>query len=170
MGVSTIDGTLEEAVLKRVRRNIRIYERLTFRLRDGSSKSVAKAVVDTPVAEKLLPGTSGRFYLYTAIDHRGVHGVRDDAGRSVFGFPKNNEKIMLVMIPLLTLWVGAALIFFGGIPILPTIILVLSVPFFFLYRNTRLQAQRQFDADSGYAPVGAAGPAPPLAAESAIGA
>lgn len=168
MGVSTIDGTLEEAVLKRVRRNIRIYERLTFRLRDGSSKSVAKAVVDTPVAEKLLPGTSGRFYLYTAIDHRGVHGVRDDSGGSVYGYPKNNEKIMMVMIPLLTLWVGAALIFFGGIPILPTVILVLSVPFFFLYRNTRLQAQRQFDSDSGYVPAAAA--SPPLAAEPAVGA
>lgn len=167
MGVSTIDGTLEEAVLKRVRRNIRIYERLTFRLRDGSSKSVAKAVVDAPVAEKLLPGTSGRFYLYTAIDHRGVHGVRSDSGGSVFGYPKNNEKIMLVMIPLLTLWVGAALIFLGGIPILPSIILVLSVPFFFLYRNTRLQAQRQFDSDSGYAPAAAP---PPLAGEPAVGA
>ena len=165
MGVSTIDGTLEEAVLKRVRRNIRVFERLTFRLRDGTTKSVAKAVVDAPVAERLVPGTSGRFYLYTAIDHRGVHGVRADDGQSVYGYPKNNEKIMLVMIPLLTAWVAAALVFLGGIPILPSIILVLSVPFYFIYRNTRLQAQRQYEGDS--APPSAA---PPLAAEPAVGA
>ena len=163
MGVSTIDGTLEEAVLKRVRRNIRVYERLTFRLRDGSSKSVAKAVVDQSVADKLLPGTSGRFYLYTAVDHRGLHGIRDDSGGAVFGYPTNNEKAMMVMIPLLTAWVAVALIFFGGIPILPTIILLISIPFFFVYRNTRIQARRQFDSDS-------AAPRAPLAAEPAVGA
>ena len=163
MGVSTIDGTLEEAVLKRVRRNIRVFERLTFRLRDGTTKSVAKAVVDAPVAERLVPGTSGRFYLYTAVDHRGVHGVRADDGQSVFGYPKNNEKIMLVMIPLLTVWILIGIAMIQDAPLLPTILLLLSIPFYFLYRNTRLQAQRQYEADS------ARPPAAPLAAEPAVG-
>lgn len=165
MGVSTIDGTLEEAVLKRVRRNIRIFERLTFRLRDGTTKSVAKAVVDAPVADRLVPGTSGRFYLYTAVDHRGVHGVRADDGQSVFGYPKNNEKIMLVMIPLLTVWILIGIAMIQDAPLLPTILLLLSIPFYFLYRSTRLQAQRQYEADSARAPS-----APPLAAEPAVGA
>ena len=164
MGVSTIDGTLEEAVLKRVRRNIRVFERLTFRLRDGTTKSVAKAVVDAPVAERLVPGTSGRFYLYTAIDHRGVHGVRADDGQSVYGYPKNNEKIMLVMIPLLVVWIAIGIAMIQDAPLLPTILLLLSVPFYFIYRNTRLQAQRQYDADSARPST------PPLAAEPAVGA
>ena len=38
------------------------------------------------------PGTSGRFYLYTAIDHRGIHGVRDDEGRSAFAFPRSTKR------------------------------------------------------------------------------
>lgn len=163
MGVSIIDGTLEEAVLKRVRRNIRVFERLTFRLRDGSTKSVAKAVVDAPVAERLVPGTSGRFYLYTAIDHRGVHGVRADDGQTVYSYPKNNEKIMLIMIPLLTVWVLIGIAMIQDAPLLPTILLLISVPFYFIYRNTRIAAQRQFDGDSAWAPP----PTPPLAAEPA---
>ena len=52
-----------------------------FRLDDGSTKTWAKAVVMNNVADLLKPGTRGRFYLYTAIDHRGVHGVRTDDGR-----------------------------------------------------------------------------------------
>lgn len=163
MAVSTIDGTLEEAVLKRVRRNLRVYERLTFRLRDGGTKSVAKAIVDQPVAERLLPGTSGRFYLYTAVDHRGLHGVRDDSGKATFGYARNNEKAMMIVIPLLLVWVVVAVVLVGGIPILPTIILLISIPFFFIYRSTRIAAQRQFDADSAWAPP----PTAPLAAEPA---
>lgn len=165
MGVSTIDGTLEEAVLKRVRRNLRVYERLTFRLNDGTTKSVGKAIVEAPVAEKLLPGTRGRFYLYTAIDHRGVHGVRDEAGQATFAYPTNNEKAMLVIMPLMLLWVLVGIFLLGGLPILATIVLLISVPAYFLYRNTRVEAQRQFDADSAYRT-----PSPNVGAEATAGA
>lgn len=163
MGVSTIDGTLEEAVLKKVRRNLRVYERLTFRLADGGTRSIAKAIVDAPVAERLVPGTTGRFYLYTAIDHRGVHGLRDSAGHSVCSYPTNNEKALLVVTPLLLLMVVIMLVVRGGLMILPTLVLLISIPFYFVYRSTRLAAQRQYDADGGYAapsaPVAAAAPA-----------
>ena len=166
MAVSTIDGTLEEAVLKRVRRNLRVYERLTFRQRDGTTKSIAKAVVDAPVAEKLLPGTSGRFYLYTAIDHRGVHGIRDSSGQSVFSYPMNNEKAMMIIIPLMVVMI-ALLLMIGKISGLSLIALLISIPGYFFYRNTRIQATKQFQADSGYG-GGAQGPG--LTAEPAAGA
>ena len=48
------------------------------------------------VADALKPGTRGRFYLYTAIDHRGIHGVRTADGREIYGFGKQNEIISLV--------------------------------------------------------------------------
>ncbi len=158
MGVSTIDGTLEEAVLKKVRSNLRVYERLTFRLADGTTRSVAKAIVDAPVAERLLPGTSGRFYLFTAIDHRGVHGLRDASGDSVCSYPTNNEKALLVVTPIMLLLILVMLALRGGLMILPTLVLLISIPFYFIYRGTRLEARRQFEADSGYSPP-AAGPA-----------
>jgi hypothetical protein len=164
MGVSTIDGTLEEAVLKRVRRNLRVYERLTFRLADGSTRSIAKSIVDAPVAERLLPGTSGRFYLYTAIDHRGLHGLRDATGQAVFSYPTNNEKALLVVMPILLLWIVVALVLQGGIPILGALVLLVSIPFYFLYRATRMEARRQFEADSAFA-----APSPPPAAAAPAG-
>lgn len=166
MGVSTIDGTLEEAVLKRVRRNLRVYERLTFRLRDGTTKSVAKAVVDGPVADKLLPGTSGRFYLFTAIDHRGIHGIRDASGREVFSFPGNNEKAMLFIIPVMVVMI-ALMLLIDRLHWLAILTLIISIPGYFFYRNTRIQATRQFQADSGY---GGGTQGPGLTPEPAAGA
>jgi hypothetical protein len=97
MAVSYIDGTLEQAELKRAPLNLRIYKQLTFRLRDGRERTILKAIVDAKVAALLEPGVSGRFYLFTAPDHRGVHGIRDDQGRAVFAFPRNNERAMLIV-------------------------------------------------------------------------
>ena len=34
----------------------------------------------------------------------------------------------------------------------PPSLLVLSIPMYFLYRGTRVQAERQFQADAGYRP------------------
>ena len=147
MGVSTIDGTIEAVVLKRARRNVRIYERVTFRLADGSSKSIAKAVVEAKVAELLMPGTSGRFYLYTGFDHRGIHGVRDAQGRAVFGFAKANETAMLVVVIIALAMVGAYLAILDALSIWGILLLILGVPAYFLYRRTRLEAERQFQAD-----------------------
>ena len=168
MGVSTIDGTLEEAVLKRVRRNLRVYERLTFRLRDGTTKSVGKSIVDAPVAERLVPGTSGRFYLFTAIDHRGVHGIRDSAGQSVFGFPTNNEKATLWIIPVMLVLI-ALMLMIERIPGLAVLALIISVPAYFFYRHTRLEATKQFEADAAFRAPASSTTAPP-AAEPAAGA
>jgi hypothetical protein len=91
MATSTIDGTVEEAVLKRRRPKASVYERIKFRLDDGSTRTWAKAIVGNEVANLLAPGTRGRFYLFTAIDHRGVSGVRTDDGREAFAVSKVNE-------------------------------------------------------------------------------
>jgi len=154
MGVSVIDGTLEAAALKRVRGKTRVYQSLTFKLRDGSSKSIAKAIAHEDVCALLEPGNSGRFYLYTAVDHRGIHGVRDDKGRSVFAYSKVNETAMLV-----TAGIGILMLFaflaMDRISIWPILCIVIGVPFYFLYRQTRAEATRQYESDSG-PPVAAA--------------
>jgi hypothetical protein len=147
MAVSTIDGTLESAVLKRVRGKVRVYERLTFKLADGSAKSIAKAIVHQDVAAALVPGTTGRFYLFTTIDQRGVHGVRDDKGHSVFAYSKMNETAMLwttgISVLLVLIWLLQ-----DKLSILGVILFVLSIPGYFLYRKVRLEAERQFQADN----------------------
>jgi hypothetical protein len=60
MATSTIDGTVEEAVLKRRRNQGSFYERIKFRLDDGSTRTWAKAHVMNNVADLLVPGTRGR--------------------------------------------------------------------------------------------------------------
>lgn len=148
MATSIIDGTLEAADLKRIRGKTRVYNSLTFRLRDGSPKSIAKAMAHEDVAALLEPGNSGRFYLYTAVDHRGIHGVRDDKGRSVFAFSKAMETSMLI-----TAAIGAAMLLvflaMDRISLWPILCLVIGVPFYFLYRQTRAEATRQYERDGG---------------------
>src|SRR5688572_24486861 len=101
MPVSTIDGTLEAAALKRRVRNISIYDNLTFRRDDGSEHRLGKSVVPNEVADALKPGTKGRFYLYSSIDHKGVRGA---GGVSAYGYARNNERLMLIVLVLNALW------------------------------------------------------------------
>jgi len=149
MGTSYIDGTIESAALKRKRRNIAIFDHIRFKLADGSNRTVGKSVAAGEIADRLQPGASGRFYLYTSIDHKGVHGVRDGQGKAVYGFPTTNETLMLVVVGINLAWLIAAVTLGGVIPILPTLLVVLGIPAWFLYRKTRLETRRQFDADNG---------------------
>ena len=153
MAVSIIDVTIEAMVLKKVRQNVRVYETITFRLDGGGSQSVAKAIVEGKVAERLEPGVGGRFYLYKAIDHRGIHGLRDKEGRAVFGYSSMNERAMLVAITIglvLTILYVALL---DKLSLWGPLLVVLGVPGYFLYRGTRVEAESQFRADNPGAAV-----------------
>ena len=153
MGVSVIDGTIEQVVLRRRRKLASIYDRVVFRLDDGSSKTWGKSVVSNNVADHLKPGLKGRFYLYTAIDHRGIHGLRTADGPEVYGLGKMNEIASIVIFVTMALLVALSVATRGDAPLLPTILVVLSIPMFILYRGTRVQAERQFQADSGFRPA-----------------
>jgi hypothetical protein len=158
MGVSILDGTIEEAVLKRSVRNLRVFHHVRFRLRDGETKTVAKPLVDASVAHLLQPGASGRFYLYTSIDQRGIHGVRDDQGHATFGFPKNNEIAMLVVFIFSLVWIGITVGTLAVAPLLATILLLFSGPYYLYLNKLRHDAKRQFDGDSHYSPTASAAP------------
>ena len=152
MATSTIDGTVEEAVIKRRRSQGSYYERIKFRLDDGSTRTWAKAHVMNNVGDLLVPGTRGRFYLFTAIDHRGVSGVRTEDGKEAFGVAKLNEQVgmwLVIVNILLTIFYVAVM---DGISVLALILIVLGVPMFFLYRQNRLDAEKAFRADAGFRP------------------
>lgn len=155
MGVSVIDGTIEEVVLRRRRKLGSVYDRVVFRLDDGSTKTWGKSVVWNQVADHLKPGLKGRFYLYTAIDHRGIHGIRTADGREVYGLGKVNEIIALVLLVVNALVVGLSAATTGDAPLLSVILMVLAIPMYLLYRGTRVQAERQFQADAGFRPASA---------------
>ena len=152
MAVSIIDGTIEEVELKRRRKLGSVFSRILFRLPDGSTKTWGKSVVWNNVADRLKPGTKGRFYLYTAIDHRGIHGVRTADGEETFGFGRVNEYVSIGVFVVSALTVALSVMALNSLPLLAAILLVLSVPMYLLYRNTRVQAERQFRDDAGYRP------------------
>lgn len=153
MATSTIDGTIEEAVIKRRRSQGSFYERIKFRLDDGSTRTWAKAHVMNNVGDLLVPGTRGRFYLFTAIDHRGVSGVRTDDGREAFGVAKLNEQVGIGIVIAMALLTFLYVALMNSVSILALVLMVLGVPMFFLYRQNRLDAEKAFRADAGFRPA-----------------
>ena len=153
MSVAAIYGTLESANLKRKVRNISIYDSIVIRRDGGGEERLGKTIVSNTVAETLQPGTQGRFYTYASIDHKGVHGIRTADGRSVFDFPQNNEKIMLVVLALNAVWLIGGILYDGGARLFPLALVVFAGAIYPLYRKTRLEARRQFEAD-GSAKIG----------------
>lgn len=166
MAVSILDGTIEALELKRSARNLRIFQNIQFRLRDGSTRNMAKTIVDEKVAQYLQPGASGRFYVFNAIDHRGIHAVRDDAGHAVCVFPKVNELAMLVLVLMNLAWVGVTLVTRAGVPVLGSALLVFATVYYIHQRKLGADARRQFSADSQYVPPSTQR----LEAEPAVGA
>lgn len=160
MGTSTIDGTIEAVDIKRKRGNFTVFETIRFRLDSGADKTVTKALVANELANRLTPGTSGRFYLFTAVDQKGVHGLRSrKSGESIHAWVGSNEKAMRFMFWLLLATVVLMIAVTGDVGLLPFGIMILAGICWFLYRKARIESRRQFDADSGYA-ANAASPDP----------
>ena len=148
MSVTAIDGTLEAANLKRKVRNVSIYNSLVIRRDGGGEERLGKTVVANPVAEALQPGTRGRFYTYSSIDHKGVHGVRTADGKAVYDFPQNNEKIAIFVFVVNAIWLIGGVLLDGRVRFFPLALIALALVIYPLYRKTRMEALRQFEADS----------------------
>ncbi len=152
MAVSTIDGTLEAVTVKRKASKVWRLSGLVFRKADGSTTELASAVATPQVGAALLPGTTGRFYLYSAIDHKGIHGIRPSGGALVRGFMRTNETLMIALFFLNLAWVGLTIALRDGIPLLGAGLMIFSGVFYFVYRATRLEAEGQVAADNPAAP------------------
>src|SRR3546814_17780214 len=94
---------------------------------------------------------SGRFYLFTAVDQKGVHGIRSRQGETAYAWVGGNEKAMRFMFLLLLATVVLMIAITGAVGLLPFGIMILSAVCWYLYRKARIESRRQFDADSGYA-------------------
>jgi hypothetical protein len=160
MGTSIIDGTIGDAQLKRARAGIAIFSSIRFKLDDGSPRTITKAVLKQSVADEIKPGSRGRFYLFSAFDISGIHGVRLADGRSAYGFPGNNKRVFLIVTIVNILWVFARIAIDGKITFLGVGLAILGTVGFIFMRKGEREAQQQYDSDAGYA----APPAPPAPA------
>ncbi len=150
MAVSTVDGTIQAFDLKRKTPSHSVFRDLVIRGADGKEAKLPKSVVARKVADSIRIGASGRFYLYEAIDHKGIHGVRLADGTSAHGYPVMNERVMLLVLVLnCVLFVGRIAIE-GRIWPLPLVLIVLASIVYPLYRRTHLEARAQFDGDKSF--------------------
>jgi len=149
MATSIIDGTIEEAHLKRSFWNMRVFDPILIQRADGQVENLGKTIVEGNLAHYIVPGAAGRFYLYSTIDHRGIHGVRLDNGEEAYGFARNNEIGSIICILM-----GAALLavyLLTGTMVTGWMWPLLLIGFVFLpfYWSARAAAWKQYAADEG---------------------
>ena len=147
MTTSIIDGTVEDIVPGRSRGGISVFKSISFRQADGTSRTVTKAVVKQEVADVLVSGATGRFYLFEAFDIRGIHGVRTPDGREVYAFPTNNQRLFLIAGIISLVWIVLKIAVDGGVPLLGVGLLILSVVGWYFMGKGQAEAKRQFDGD-----------------------
>lgn len=148
MGTSTVDGTIEAAELKRSARGLSIFNSIRFRLNDGSTRTITKAVAKKAIADELTPGNSARFYLFTGFDLKGVHGIRKSGGAAIYDFPGGNAKLFLIMGIVNLLWITLRVTTQGDIPLLAVALIILAVVGYSLLSKTEREAKQQFERDS----------------------
>lgn len=147
MGTSIVDGTVETATITRKRKNIAIISPLTFRLNDGGSRTIKRAIVSGLVADLVQPGSSGRFYLSTTMDLKGVHGARTAQG-TAYDFPGRNNKIVFMVVVIVNiLWMALRIATDGGLPLLGVALMTLGAVGFFLTQKAQKESKAQFDND-----------------------
>jgi hypothetical protein len=148
---SIVDGVIEDAVPGRRRGGFTVFKSIRFRLDDGSSSDVKKAIVKQPLADEIVAGARGRFYLFEAFDVRGVHGLRTPEGKSLYAFPTSNQTLFLIIGIINLFWIAFTLVVRNGVPLLGVALLVLAVVGWYYMNKGKVAAQRQFDGDTDYA-------------------
>jgi hypothetical protein len=153
MGTSIIDGTVTATEVRRKAKDMTIFKSVDFLRDDGTPYSLKNAVTKGGVTEALQPGAKGRFYGFTALDIRGIHGVRTADGRALFAYPGgNNQKIFLMA----TIVGGAFTAFMvatrGEIPLLAAAGLILGVVGTIFMGKGARETKAQFEGDTGYSP------------------
>ncbi len=154
MAVSIIDGTLETFTVKRKASAVWRLHDLVFRTNEGGESRLDGMCVVTPqIGAALQPGVSGRFYIYRAIDNKGIHAVRPAGGSVLMKFPRSNETLMGILF-LINIAAAGAMFALDGRPNWLTIALIpFTSVLWFLYRATRKEAEAQVAADGAARPA-----------------
>lgn len=163
MSTSIIEGTIEEIEPGRRRGEVRVFKSIRFQLADGSSRTVTKAVIKQPLADAIVSGAKGRFYLFNAFDIKGIHGLRAADGREIFVFPGNNQTIFLILGLVNLAWIALRLFLIDGqIPMLGVLLLILAAVGWYFMGKGAAEAKAQFEGDAGYSGTGPAPVIQPL--------
>lgn len=145
MSVSIVDGIVTEAVKTRTKPFTR-YSVLTISRSGGGTKQIKGPMVANVIAERLGPGAEGRFYLFKAIDHQGIHGIRLTDGTEIYAYPGSNLRLFVLATVVAIAWIVVSVLN-DKLPLLAVLLFVGNVIGIVLTSKNRDETRRQFDAD-----------------------
>ena len=145
MSVSIVDGTVTEAVKTRTEPFAR-YSMLTISRASGGTKQIKGPVAASVIAERLVAGAEGRFYLFKAIDHQGIHGIRLTDGTELYAYPGNNLRLFVMATVIAIAWIAISVVR-DKLPLFAVLLLVVGTVGTVLSRKSKVETRQQFDAD-----------------------
>lgn len=159
MGTSIVDGTIESIEAGRRNKKIAVFKTIVFREAGGETRTIKKSVVTAALADQITVGNTARFYLFTTFDIKGVHGVRKPDGTALYDFPGKNNKIIFIMLIVVSLALIAIRIAMDdGLPLLSVLLIILGAVGWFFTSKAERETREQFDGDAAMAPAPAAAP------------
>jgi hypothetical protein len=150
MSVSMFDAMVEAAHPGRSRAELSTFERIRFRLLDGSVRTIENAVACPAIADQLRPGNKARFYVFEGLERRGVHGVRYANGWVLYDFPDTNAKILRLLSGVSLGWILLNLIIEHEISLIGFAVLVLTTGAYALLKQTQREAEWQVGSDYSF--------------------
>lgn len=149
MGTSIVDGTIESIEAGRKNKRIAVFKTIVFRETGGETRTIKKAVVTGNLMDQIVPGNSGRFYLFTAFDIKGIHGLRKADGTALFDYPgKTNIKIFIGLIIISLLLIALRVSTGDGVPLLSVLLICLGVFGWYATSKSARETREQFESDA----------------------
>lgn len=148
MAVSTIDGTLEHVEGPRQCRKVTRFKTLVFREDGGESRTIKNALVAGDVAAELREGIRGRFYTFTALDVKGIHGVRTADGTGRHAYPGSNAKLFLTLVIISSIVLVGRAAIGDGLPVFQLLLTTALGIGWYVTQKSEREARAQFDADA----------------------
>jgi hypothetical protein len=147
MAVEVLDGSIEAAEPKSLKRTYAVFDTLRFRDRSGTERTLKNICTGGDITDIIRKGGIGRFYVSSGGGQTGIHGVRLDNGKEAYAHYTNMEMIVLLGIAagIAAFVVGLVT---GEMMLLPVIIGVLLIGAYAFMRNIRVSGKQQYDADA----------------------
>lgn len=149
MAVSTIDGTIESVEPGKQYPKVTRFKTIVFREDGGGSRTIKNALASGDVAPEIRQGNRARFYTFTALDVRGIYGVRKPDGSAAYAYPASaNSKVFLILIAVNIAWIALKVAVDGELPFLGVILMLFGAFGWFMTSKGGKEARAQFDSDA----------------------
>lgn len=148
MAIEVVDGTLEPAQPRSIKRGYGRFDGLRIRTADGQVRDFPKVATGEPVTAEAIRGGEGRFYFTTADGPLGLFGVRRPDGSSYYAHFSNVETLILIVGLLGSLGTTARFGFGVDFPLLAAVLGPLLLLGWIYLDGKRRKAKRAFDAEN----------------------